>query len=134
MASSMAHQTGFLYGLLGSIILSTIAVLQDAWSQDDAVRFIQDEGVTYSMASTPFLSGLAESSAVEQYDLSSLHIFLSAGAPISRVLVRKAVNRLKLMALSPPPVQKIMQRKSSRPMASLLVKWRSAISVSTTSR
>jgi cyclohexanecarboxylate-CoA ligase len=100
MASPMAHQTGFLYGLLAPIVLGAKAVLQDIWSPEAAVRFIQDEAVTFTMASTPFLSDLAESTAVERYDLSSLHTFLSAGAPIPRVLVRTAMERLNIMVVS----------------------------------
>ncbi|MCZ6659095.1 MAG: AMP-binding protein [Gammaproteobacteria bacterium] len=100
MSSPMAHQTGFLYGMLAPIVLGVKVVLQDIWSAEEAIRLIQDEGVTFTMASTPFLSDVAESAAVDQYDVSGLHTFLTAGAPIPRVLVQKARERLDIMVMS----------------------------------
>ncbi len=100
MASPLAHQTGFLYGLLMPIMLGTTAVLQDIWAPDEAVRNIEKHGVTFSMASTPFLSDLAATPAVDEHDISTLRAFLTAGAPIPRVLVEKASERLDIMVIS----------------------------------
>jgi len=94
MASPMAHQTGFLYGLMQPIILGAKAVLQDIWSPEVAARLINDEGVSFTMGATPFLADLAQTEAWERYDASSLQRFVSAGAPIPRVLVQNAHQRL----------------------------------------
>ena len=100
MASPLAHQTGFLYGLLMPIVLGAKAVYQDIWLPERAAELIQDEGVTYTMASTPFLSDLTHTPAIETRDLSSFRIFLCAGAPIPRVLVEAATKRLGAKILS----------------------------------
>ena len=100
MASPMAHQTGFLYGMLLPLLLGAKTVLQDIWSAEVAARLIRDEAVTFTMAATPFLADLAGTPALERYDLGSLRIFVSAGAPIPRVLVETASQRLGARILS----------------------------------
>ncbi|MCH2548625.1 MAG: AMP-binding protein [Alphaproteobacteria bacterium] len=90
MASPLAHQTGFLYGLMMPIVLNTTAILQDVWNPDVAANLINKERVTFTMASTPFLSDLAQVAKLDKYDLSSLKTFVTAGAPIPRTLVREA--------------------------------------------
>lgn len=94
MASPIAHQSAFLYGVMLCPILGAKLVLQDIWNAEEAARLIQDEGVTYTMGATPFLADLTNSAAVERYDLSSFRTFVSAGAPIPRVLVERATRRL----------------------------------------
>ena len=100
MASPLAHQTGFLYGLMMPVVLKTKVVLQDSWDPAVAARLIQDEGVTFTMASTPFVADLADTPAIGQYDTGTLRMFLTAGAPIPRVLVRRAEERLRIRVIS----------------------------------
>jgi cyclohexanecarboxylate-CoA ligase len=100
MASPLAHQTGFIYGMVVAISLGAKCVLQDIWDAATAARLIQDEAVTYTMASTPFLADLTEEAARGRWDLHSLRVFLSAGAPIPRALVQAARERLGANILS----------------------------------
>lgn len=90
MASPLAHQTGFLYGLMMPIMLQASAVLQDIWDPDRAVDLIREEGVTFTMASTPFLTDLARTVAQSGKSIPSLRTFLCAGAPIPGPLVEQA--------------------------------------------
>lgn len=90
MASPMAHQTGFMYGLMMPIVLQASAVLQDIWDPVAAAERIARERVTFTMASTPFLSDLTETVGKGGHEVPSLRIFLAAGAPIPRVLVSRA--------------------------------------------
>jgi cyclohexanecarboxylate-CoA ligase len=90
MASPMAHQTGFMYGLMMPIMLRASAVLQDVWDAKKAVDVIRTEGVTFTMASTPFLSDLAKSVAEMGTSVPTLKTFLCAGAPIPGPLVKQA--------------------------------------------
>lgn len=94
MASPMAHQTGFMYGLMMPVMLKATAVLQDVWDPKRAAAIIGQERVTFTMASTPFLSDLTEAVGSGAFDVSSLRIFLAAGAPIPRVLVERATKTL----------------------------------------
>ncbi|MBX3493027.1 MAG: cyclohexanecarboxylate-CoA ligase [Parvibaculum sp.] len=90
MASPMAHQTGVMYGLVMPILAGATAILQDVWGPKRASASISGEGITFTMASTPFLSDLTETVAADGSDVSRLRIFLVAGAPIPRALVERA--------------------------------------------
>jgi len=94
MASPLAHQTGWLYGNMAHIYLGGKVVLQDIWNAGRAVDLIAAEGVTFTMAATPFLSDLTDEAAKRPADVKSLRTFLSAGAPIPRALVRRAAEHL----------------------------------------
>lgn len=90
MASPMAHQTGFMYGLMMPIMLKASAVVQDVWDPKRAIELIRAEGVTFTMASTPFLTDLARSVSETGQAVPSLRTFLCAGAPIPGPLVEQA--------------------------------------------
>ena len=90
MASPMAHQTGFMYGLMMPILLRGRAVLQDIWDPKKAVELIRSEGVTFTMASTPFLTDLAKVVSESGAGVPTLRSFLCAGAPIPGPLVENA--------------------------------------------
>ena len=94
MASPMAHQTGFMYGLMMPIMLRGSAVLQDVWEPKKAVELIREHGVTFTMASTPFLTDLARMVAETGNAVPTLRSFLCAGAPIPGPLVEQARRAL----------------------------------------
>jgi cyclohexanecarboxylate-CoA ligase len=100
MASPMGHQAGFMYGLMMGPMLGAKLVLQDIWNAAQAALLIQDEAVTYTMGSTPFLADLTDSPAVEHTDMSSLRTFVSSGAPIPSTLVQRATQRLGARIIS----------------------------------
>ncbi|WP_431273104.1 cyclohexanecarboxylate-CoA ligase [Variovorax ureilyticus] len=90
MASPMAHQTGFMYGLMMPIMLKASVVLQDIWDPARAVALIRAEGASFTMASTPFLTDLTRVVAEGGGAVPSLRTFLCAGAPIPGPLVEQA--------------------------------------------
>jgi len=90
MASPMAHQTGFMYGLMMPVVLGASAVLQDIWEPRQAIAAINAEGASFTMASTPFLSDLAKTVAESGVPVPTLRVFLCAGAPIPGPLVEQA--------------------------------------------
>lgn len=94
MASPMAHQTGFMYGLMMPIMLKSSAVLQDIWAPGTAIDLIQAEKVTFTMASTPFLTDLAKAVTENAPGVPTLRTFLCAGAPIPGPLVEQARHAL----------------------------------------
>ena len=93
MGSPLAHQTGFMYGSVLSIYHGSKCVLQDIWDPGVAAQLIAAEGCTITLGSTPFLSDLVHAPSTAAYDLSSLRLFLCAGAPIPSVLVQAAAVR-----------------------------------------
>ena len=90
MASPMAHQTGFMYGLMMPVMLRASALLQDIWEPRRAVELIRAEGASFTMASTPFLTDLAKTVAETGDAVPTLRTFLCAGAPIPGPLVEQA--------------------------------------------
>ena len=90
MASPMAHQTGFMYGLMMPIMLKASAVLQDIWEPKKAVEIINTEKASFTMASTPFLSDLTRAVVEGKTPVPTLKTFLCAGAPIPGPLVEQA--------------------------------------------
>ncbi|SFN40946.1 cyclohexanecarboxylate-CoA ligase [Variovorax sp. OV329] len=94
MASPMAHQTGFMYGLMMPIMLRASAVIQDVWEPRRAVDLVRSEGVSFTMASTPFLADLTRTVQESGLQVPSLRTFLCAGAPIPGALVEQARKTL----------------------------------------
>jgi len=90
MASPMAHQTGFMYGLMMPIVLRASVVLQDQWEPKKAIELIRTEGVSFTMASTPFLTDLTKTVQEHGTPVPTLKTFLCAGAPIPGPLVEQA--------------------------------------------
>lgn len=100
MGSPMAHQTGFMYGLIMPILLQAKAVLQDVWDVNTAIHLIQKYQVSFTMASTPFLNDLSEAVLDTHQSLDSLKLFLCAGAPIPSTLVQKARQNMGVKVIS----------------------------------
>ncbi len=95
MASTFGHQTGYLYGFLLTVCLGATGVWLDIWNAETAARLIEAERVTFTMGATPFLQDLTYTPALDRHDVSSLRLFVSAGAPIPRKLVQDARERLR---------------------------------------
>jgi len=90
MASPMAHQTGFMYGLMMPIMLKASTVLQDLWEPSKAIEVINGEHASFTMASTPFLTDLTRVVLEHKTPVPTLKTFLCAGAPIPGPLVEQA--------------------------------------------
>jgi cyclohexanecarboxylate-CoA ligase len=93
MASTLGHQTGYLFGYCLALLLGTTAVWMDVWNAAEAARFVEAEQVTFTMGATPFLRDLTYLETAR--NLGSLRLFISAGAPIPRPLVQDAQARLR---------------------------------------
>lgn len=100
MASPMAHQTGFLYGLMMPIMYKMQAVLLDVWNAEVATDLIREEEVTFTMASTPFLTDLAKHVEQSSNKIPTLRTFVCAGAPIPSPLVETARRVLGIKIIS----------------------------------
>ena len=90
MGSPLAHQTGFMYAVVFSIVNGTTCVLQDVWEPEAAAALIETERCTVTLGSTPFLADLVDVLERGAGTLSCLRLFLCAGAPIPSVLVEQA--------------------------------------------
>ncbi len=95
MSSTFGHQTGYLYGFCMTLLLGATGVWLDVWSPEAAAGLIEAERVTFTMGATPFLQDLTYAPALERHDVSSLRLFIAAGASIPRPLVHAARARLR---------------------------------------
>ncbi|MFC3229331.1 AMP-binding protein [Marinibaculum pumilum] len=93
MASTFGHQTGFVYGGQLPLLIGGAVVLMERWDADAALRLIDREKVTFCMGATPFLQDLVDAVGPAG-GAASLRAFLCSGAPIPRVLLDRARDRL----------------------------------------
>ena len=95
MPSPLAHQIGFEYGMLVSVLAGAPLVLMDVWNADRAVALMEEHRTTFTFAATPFLADLSSYPGIETRALDAFRLFVASGAPIPPVLVRAAQERLK---------------------------------------
>lgn len=100
MASTFAHETGFLYGVRMPVELGATAIFQDVWNPRAFAERVQRDRVTFTMGATPYLYDIVQLEDIASYDLASFRYFVSAGAPIPRALVREAQEKLPCKILS----------------------------------
>jgi cyclohexanecarboxylate-CoA ligase len=94
IASTIAHQTGFLNGVRLPIQLGATVVLQDVWNPEQMVEWIAAHRITVSSGSATFLLDLLRAKNLAQCDLSSFRIFRCGGGPIPRALLLEAREKL----------------------------------------
>ena len=100
VASPVGHMTGYAAIVLLSVYLGGTMVLQDVWEAKRGVSLMASEGVTYTAASTPFLSDICEAVKAGAPHPKDLRSFLCGGAPIPSVLIERAANELGLTVCS----------------------------------
>lgn len=92
MPSPIGHSTGFNYGLRLAMFLGLKLVLQDAWDPHAALKLINDEDVTFTLAATTFLQDLLDEAKKNHAALSTLRLFGCGGAAIPSDLIGRAAS------------------------------------------
>src|SRR6201993_871271 len=100
VASPVGHMTGYAAIVLLSVYLGGTMILQDIWEAKRGVGLMARESVTYTAASTPFLSDICDAVKAGAPHPKSLRSFLCGGAPIPSVLIERAANELGLKVCS----------------------------------
>ena len=100
VASPVGHMTGYAAIVLLSVYLGGTMILQDVWEPKRGVDLMSQEGVTYTAASTPFLSDICEAVKAGAPRPKNLRSFLCGGAPIPSVLIERAAKELDLKVCS----------------------------------
>ncbi|MBT2301929.1 AMP-binding protein [Variovorax paradoxus] len=98
--SPLGHMTGYAAVMMLGLYLGATVVLQDVWEARRGVTLMADEGVTFTAASTPFLSDICEFVAGGAPRPAQLRSFLCGGAPIPPVLIERAARELDLKVCS----------------------------------
>ncbi|MFI5823376.1 3-phosphoshikimate 1-carboxyvinyltransferase [Streptomyces rishiriensis] len=93
--SPLAHQTGFLYGMVLALVLGVPQILQPEWDAKRALQSLNEHRATFVQAATPFLSDLVK--AVEESGETPQHlrIFVATGAMVPRALAERAGRVLR---------------------------------------
>jgi len=95
VSSPVGHAVALLFGVRMSLMLNSVMVLVPRWRIETAVDLIESHGCAFTVAPTPFLIDMvtwAEENGVNR--IRSLRFFPSAGAPVPRPLVRRALKAL----------------------------------------
>ena len=79
--------------LMSSIFNGTSSVIMPCWDIVQFMELVEKYRATTAMLATPMLSYLVSHPQSDQYNLSSLAKVLFAGAPVSSVLLEKAIER-----------------------------------------
>ncbi len=69
-------------------------VIMRTWNPQEACRLIQAERCTYAFCLGPMLQSLLLMPDIDRYDLSSLHLVLTAGAKYTRELIHETMYKL----------------------------------------
>lgn len=94
MASTLAHQTGYCYGLLKPFALGMKVVYQDSWDADQMLDAVEQEGIVWTLSATAFAMDMIQSQRQKPRDLSTLRFFICGGAPIPPPVVEDAAEVL----------------------------------------
>jgi cyclohexanecarboxylate-CoA ligase len=100
VASPVGHMTGYAAVVLLSVYLGGTMVLQDVWEPNRGVSLMARQNVTYTAASTPFLSDICDAVKAGAPRPASLRSFLCGGAPIPSVLIERAASELGIKVCS----------------------------------
>jgi cyclohexanecarboxylate-CoA ligase len=100
VASPVGHMTGYAAVVLLSVYLGGTMVLQDVWEPKRGVSLMARQNVTYTAASTPFLSDICDAVKAGAPRPESLRSFLCGGAPIPSVLIERAASELGIKVCS----------------------------------
>ncbi|MFI5799459.1 3-phosphoshikimate 1-carboxyvinyltransferase [Streptomyces sp. NPDC051677] len=88
--SPLAHQTGFLYGMVLAIVLGVPQILQSEWDPKRAVVSLNTHRATFVQAATPFLSDLVKAVEDTREVPRYLRMFVATGATVPRGLAERA--------------------------------------------
>lgn len=94
MASTIAHQTGFLNGIRLPIQIGGMCVMQEIWEPTAFPALVEEHRIEASSGSATFLLDILRRADLAAHDVSSLRIFRAGGGPIPIALVREAEARL----------------------------------------
>lgn len=90
MASPVTHTSGFMHGILMTLMTGATVSLLDVFKGDAAVDQMIASRASWTMGATPFLSDVVDSMEKSGKRLPDLRYFLCGGAPIPEVVVRRA--------------------------------------------
>jgi len=98
--SPLAHQLGFLWGMLLPLMLGATTVLLDVWRPDLAVKLLTEEKATICMGAPPLVADLVDFPGISDMPIDAFRLFISGGAPLPSALVLQAKANLGVIVVS----------------------------------
>jgi len=89
---AMFHVSGIVI-LLCDIYSGTASVVMPRWDTEEFMALVEKHRVTLGLLATPMLRFFVDHPESGEYDLSSLKKLMFAGAPVSSVVFRKAIDQ-----------------------------------------
>lgn len=99
-AAPLGHLTGYAVLATIPLMLGSTAVLQDVWDGKRGLEIMAREKVGFTAGSTPFLVDMCQAVESGVAKVPSFRLFLCAGAPIPRVLIKNARELMGLTVCS----------------------------------
>ncbi len=94
MASTLAHQTGFCYGMVKPLSMGMKVVYQDVWDADQMLDAVETEQIVWTVSATAFAMDMVAAQRRRNRDLSSFKYFICGGAAIPPKVVEEAAEVL----------------------------------------
>jgi acyl-CoA synthetase (AMP-forming)/AMP-acid ligase II len=88
------HSYGLMAVLLWGLAQGASIVTMPRFEFESMLQLIQEHRVTRAHLPPPIMNALAKHPAVDGYDLSSLRVLLTGGAPCAEEIVRRCAERL----------------------------------------
>jgi cyclohexanecarboxylate-CoA ligase len=80
--SPITHGTGYMTGVLMPLVYGSQSHFMESWDPTEAPARIAKYGCTTTMTATPFLQMMLDAYDPEIHDVSSMRLWVAAGAPI----------------------------------------------------
>jgi len=114
MPAPLAHQVGFCFGMTMAIYLGIPVVLMDAWIPARGAELIERHGVTFTCASTPFITDLNTLADVEKRNLERFTKFFTSGAPIQQSVIDDAIEILGVELIAGWGMSEVIQATATQ--------------------
>lgn len=92
MPSPVAHSTGLVVGIAAPLVAGAKSHLLDIWEPKAGLARIQDYGCTITATATPFVRMALDAYDPDRHDVSSMRLWLCAGAPIPPAMVDEVTS------------------------------------------
>lgn len=89
MASTLAHQTGFGYGMLKPLSMGMTVVYQDLWDVHQMLDAVEKEKIVWTVSATAFAMDMIGAQRERERKVDSFRYFICGGAPIPPVVVEE---------------------------------------------
>jgi len=92
MASPISHTTGFMHGVVMTLVTGGTLSLLDVFSGAVAAEQMRANRCTWTMGATPFLADVVDALQAAGQGLPDLRYFMCGGAPIPQALAQRATG------------------------------------------